>query len=131
MGTGQGKGYPGYCTVTQHDPLLPDCLICGACCAPPYGELLTYVEVSDADRARMPPEVRALVEDGELRTVSRPGGVACAALKGTLGQSVHCAIYPVRPQACRRIRRGSIHCFAARREVLGWDCERMLETEPK
>ncbi len=98
---------------------LPDCLSCGACCAPPYTDLRHYVAVESQDRARLPESLRPLVVEGELATRPREGGVRCVALEGRLGEAVLCAIHPQRPQACRRFRRGSIHCHAARREVLG------------
>ncbi len=98
--------------------MLPDCLTCGACCAPPM-DWRTYVEVTDLDAQRLSVRYRARVAAGELATTPREGGVRCVGLRGTLGRRVSCRIHERRPDACRRFERGSPECHAARRDVLG------------
>jgi Fe-S-cluster containining protein len=99
-------------------PAAPDCLTCGACCAPrePWP---AYVEVTRLDRERFSTRYRARVIDGELATVPDVGGVRCVALRGAVGGRVACRIHPRRPDACRRFERGSPECHEAREEVLG------------
>ncbi len=98
--------------------VLPDCLTCGACCAPPT-DWRAYVEVTGLDAMRLSRQYRARVVDGELATVPRDGGIRCVALRGTLGRRVSCRIHARRPDACRRFERGSPECHEARRDVLG------------
>ena len=40
----------------------------------------------------------------------------CAALRGALGQRVRCAIYHLRPKACRTVQPGDGDCVRARNE---------------
>ena len=103
--------------LVQPEPTEPDCLTCGACCAP-RERLPEYVEVSESDIARLPERYRLRVVDGALATVRRRGGVRCVALEGDLGLAVRCRIHPERPDACRRFERGSAECHSARSEVL-------------
>lgn len=91
----------------------PDCLSCGACCAPPK-RWKSFVEVTSSDADRLPTQFRLKVIKGELATRSRPGGCRCIALTGTIGQSVRCAIHEQRPDTCRRFVRGSGACLKAR-----------------
>ncbi len=95
-----------------------DCLRCGACCAPAE-DWPAYVEVTRIDAMRLPAEMQGQVQDGELMTVRRPGGIRCVALEGELGVCVSCRIHPLRPDACRRFEQGSDECHAARLEILG------------
>lgn len=41
----------------------------------------------------------------------------CVALCGTVGQSVSCSIYEVRPLACQRFEKGSQLCLEARKKL--------------
>lgn len=100
-------------------PAEVDCLTCGACCAP-RERWRVYVEINDRDLARMPPKYGLRVVAGELATVRRRNGVRCVALRGTLGEAVHCDMHERRPDACRAFEAGSEPCLEARREVLGW-----------
>lgn len=38
----------------------------------------------------------------------------CIALEGSVGDSVRCGVYEVRPEACRRFKAGSQLCLEAR-----------------
>jgi Fe-S-cluster containining protein len=42
----------------------------------------------------------------------------CAALRGALGRRVSCAIYHVRPKACRTVQPGDGDCLRARDEYM-------------
>jgi len=101
-----------------------DCTSCGACCCNRDENRregnVYYVEVDD-------PRSRLLRRE-DLRkryVVVDPDGVPhlrldpsgrCAALRGKLGRSVHCAIYADRARGCRLVEAGSAECLAARAE---------------
>jgi Fe-S-cluster containining protein len=97
--------------------LLLDCTTCGACCV----KNRVVLEREDIRRFRAsgrsdliaPPYVRR--EDGKLifrLTKTR----RC---KHLLSDNL-CAIYPVRPNACREFPMGSESCLAVREEEFGW-----------
>lgn len=88
-----------------------DCTVCGACC---FSAEPGYIRVFAADAERMDDAARALTEPfvvggGEARAMRFVAG-RCAALRRQ-GERWLCAIYPMRPDACRWLERGSGHCL--------------------
>ena len=100
-----------------------DCVRCGACCCNTDGNraegFVDYVEVFPNDVLRKRPDLigRFAVRnvDKKVHLKLTPDG-RCVALQGTLGVSVHCGIYDLRPTVCRRVQAGSEECLSARRE---------------
>ena len=101
-----------------------DCQSCGACCcnidenrAERY---VDYVEVgARAALTRHPALLRRLTvvnDAGERHMRLRGREQRCVALHGRLGVRVACAIYALRPAACRRVEPGSRECRRDRRE---------------
>jgi Fe-S-cluster containining protein len=112
---------------------LPECTECGACC---FSQLHTYVAVSGTDYARIGEGAEHWVDfDGHKAHLKMHAG-HCAALRiapasapllragdephavnlapgGTLGHFT-CDIYPLRPETCRTLERGSPMCRAER-----------------
>src|SRR4051812_49335707 len=87
---------------------LFDCKTCGACCSySPTWPRFTLED--DAAIARIPP---ALVNDSGSGL--RCQGDRCAALAGTLAESVTCTIYSARPDVCRACMPGDEACRMAR-----------------
>ena len=91
----------------------PECTQCGCCC---FSQESTYIRVFEVDAERMDERALALttVIDGERYMTftrgSRQGeGGHCVALQVTDGY--RCAIYPMRPDACRWLERGSGECL--------------------
>jgi Fe-S-cluster containining protein len=100
---------------------VPDCLTCGACCTNPEENrregFRDWVEVEARDellRRRAAQKLVVYNEAGEAHL--RLDGDRCAALRGKLGRQVFCAIYEIRPRACRRVEAGSERCRQYRRE---------------
>lgn len=100
-----------------------DCQACGACCTNPDENrregFVDYVEVDassslarDLDRRKRYVVYNA---DGQPHLRLDPSG-RCAALRGRLGASVHCAVYAQRPRGCRLVEPASARCLQARRE---------------
>jgi Fe-S-cluster containining protein len=100
-----------------------DCQRCGACCTNPDENraegFAYYVEVQPDSRLLRRDDLRKrhVVEDehGVPHLRLDPSG-RCAALRGKLGQHVHCAIYADRPRGCRLVEPDSVRCLQARRE---------------
>ncbi|RJF90072.1 YkgJ family cysteine cluster protein [Oleomonas cavernae] len=85
-----------------------DCQACGACCA--YSpEWPRFTLEDDETIARIPP---AFVDDAAGRM--RCDGNRCTALKGDIGKTAACSIYPVRPIVCRDCEPGDEACLMAR-----------------
>jgi Fe-S-cluster containining protein len=110
-----------------------DCKTCGACCIAPSAEDTGYVALWPGDVKRLAPRERRLLvvdefEEGgvggmsqgpALRTrCDRRGNTRCAALRGTIGREVSCAIYPRRPEVCRAFEPGSADCRELRLELM-------------
>jgi Fe-S-cluster containining protein len=101
-----------------------DCQSCGACCCNTdenRGErYVDYVEVgARAALTRHPALLRRLTvvnDDGERHMRLRGREQRCIALQGRVGVRVSCAIYALRPAACRRVEPGSRECRRDRRE---------------
>jgi Fe-S-cluster containining protein len=98
-----------------------DCQACGACCTNP-GEnrregFRDWVAIEARDVILRRPRARALVvynAAGEPHM--RLDGERCAALRGRLGERVACAVYDIRPRACRRVEPGDDRCRQYRAE---------------
>jgi hypothetical protein len=99
-----------------------DCTACGACCHNPDENraegYVDYIPVRERDPLWHRDElVRKLVVlndrgEGHMR-LERD---RCAALRGTIGRRAMCAVYDLRPAACRKIEPGSERCLQYRRE---------------
>jgi Fe-S-cluster containining protein len=84
-----------------------DCRVCGACCCHRWSWPVLRRDRSDA--VGIPVEM--VREDLPLmRTV----GDRCVALEGVVGVRCGCAVYPVRPEACRGFVPGGVLCLEAR-----------------
>lgn len=83
-----------------------DCQSCGACCVEAGAVIL-----AEDDDVPIP-----LVQHvANLRCMATEGtSFRCAALLGTVGLSVGCAIYGRRPEVCRLFDAGSDECLSAR-----------------
>jgi len=96
---------------------------CGACCCNNDGNraagFFDYVEVHPGDALRKRSD---LLSKLAIRNADRQVHLRltedgrCVALDGTLGVSVHCSIYALRPTVCRRVQPHSEECLSARRE---------------
>jgi len=108
--------------MSKRAPL--DCQTCGACCCNPdvnRGEQYRYYVFIDDARSKLlqRPDWRKryVIEDerGEPHLRLDASG-RCVALRGKLGRSVECLVYPHRPRGCRAVEAGSEECLRARRE---------------
>ncbi|MFN4896722.1 MAG: YkgJ family cysteine cluster protein [Pseudomonadota bacterium] len=92
-----------------------DCDCCGACCK----TFPVLVSIGDAQREpRIKDEARRLPDwqrsdEWEYQLHPLPFLSACP----FLGANNHCAVYPTRPDPCRRFSAGSAECLAARARV--------------
>ncbi|MGY0778093.1 YkgJ family cysteine cluster protein [Azospirillum argentinense] len=86
---------------------VPDCESCGACCAYSW-EWPTFIGDWDGEEI-----MEHLKEDGRMRC----NGNRCAALMGTLGESVFCSVYEHRPLVCREFTAGSDACHTVRSQL--------------
>ncbi len=108
-------------------PRAYDCQACGACCAT-HGESDAYVRLTalDLDRLRGTglPVIEVAEGDGDdLEVLPRlgtkldtQGRRVCVGLAGELGRTCACAVYELRPMACRMFEAGSLLCRLARQE---------------
>ncbi|MBU1699523.1 MAG: YkgJ family cysteine cluster protein [Candidatus Eisenbacteria bacterium] len=82
-------------------PTANACLSCGACCAT-YHVAFYYGETDDLTPGGVPAEwTEAAGPFLACMKGTSTFPVRCIALEGNIGVSVHCAIYPRRPSACR------------------------------
>jgi len=92
---------------------MSDCLRCGACCAHFRVDFSVYETASCGGSV---PD--GLTVDVAGVTVRMRGTdhwpPRCAALTGTIGERVACAIYEWRPSPCREFEAGSDACARAR-----------------
>jgi Fe-S-cluster containining protein len=99
-----------------------DCQACGACCCNPRENRAEgyrdYVLVEP--RARLLRRLRIIDRytvvnaHGERHLKLVGDEERCAALEGSVGKRVRCAIYRDRPAGCRRIEPGDARCRDAR-----------------
>jgi len=86
-----------------------DCLLCGTCC---FSDLPEYVRVFGVDHDRMDDAARALTTFLGNRCFMRIDDGHCAALvPDPATRRFVCSIYPMRPDACRSLDRGSSACL--------------------
>jgi len=101
-----------------------DCQRCGACCCNPADNRAEgyrdYVEVDRSSRLLKKPALLqryAVAGDAGPYHLKLVGAEErCAALLGTLGKRVRCAIYDLRPRGCRLVEPGDKSCLQYRRE---------------
>lgn len=91
-------------SAVLHVRTSPPCASCAACCVDVEVEIVPALD-------DVPDELLAVSPDGYLVMAQRADG-SCAALVGG-----RCSIYERRPVECRRFRRGSPECVAARQRV--------------
>ncbi|MEW6127840.1 MAG: YkgJ family cysteine cluster protein [Acidobacteriota bacterium] len=103
---------------------IPDCLTCGACCAY-FHQILISIE--DATPRSLAWEVTDTDEQTTHWLRRDLGEARCVALAGEVGKRVSCAIYELRPTACRAFEAGSDRCQALRR-MFGFE-PRLTEVE--
>lgn len=90
------------------------CLDCGACCAALRVDFSVHERSSNG--GSVPDGLTVDVTDSVCRMRGTDHGQPrCAALVGTLGIRVECAIYEWRPSPCREFAVGSDACQWARR----------------
>jgi Fe-S-cluster containining protein len=100
-----------------------DCQRCGACCTNPDENAregrFDYVPVEAGARLLSRRDLlrKYVTQDGagspHLRVMADG---RCSALRGAVGRRVACAIYHLRPAACRRVQPGDGDCLRARAE---------------
>ena len=95
----------------------PVCQECGACC---FSDSDSYVELNEADLARLGRDAGALAwtddrGDSFLKMEQRH----CAALEARRGRFA-CTIYPRRPRLCHALEYGSPECQEEYRLKKGW-----------
>lgn len=94
----------------------PDCLTCGICCA-----FALPVEVAKSDSIEGLDCVDIVADDAPDGTVINrflprdPETAYCSHLGGTLGKSISCSVYEIRPTECRTFDVGSDRCHEFRR----------------
>ena len=94
---------------------IPACVDCGLCCTGTSTDPITVPFDDDAlERPALQPWLA--VRGTQLCMKTAPSG-ACAALEGTPGQRVGCAVYLDRPAVCHTYARGSLSCRA---ELWAW-----------
>lgn len=94
---------------------VPNCLECGACCAH-FHQI--PVQVQDATPRSLTWAVFETddLDEQPLHWLRRePQGGMCVAFDGGVGERASCAIYELRPLACRVFESGSDRCRALRR----------------
>jgi Fe-S-cluster containining protein len=98
-----------------------DCVRCGACCVNPLANreeaFVDYIEVTRSDPLFKKPELMrrfSVASDKGAHHLKLDADQRCVALRGKVGQGVHCAIYRWRPSGCRRVEAGSKACHGAR-----------------
>jgi hypothetical protein len=84
------------------------CQTCGACCA--YSRAWPRFSLESDEEIALIPE-KLIAADGSGMKCE---GERCAALAGTVGDEVACAIYAVRPIVCRDCLPGDDACTMAR-----------------
>jgi uncharacterized protein len=101
-----------------------DCQKCGACCCNPAENraegFRDYVEIGGGERLakkqRQLQKFAVANERGVWHLKLVGAEERCAALHGSLGRHVSCAIYDLRPRGCRLVEAGSKRCLQYREE---------------
>lgn len=93
---------------------VPECVDCGACC---FSTLPEYVRVFGVDLDRMDDRARSYADFVGQACFMRLEDGHCAALTiDPVARRYVCAIYPMRPDVCRSLERGSGQCRGERHE---------------
>ena len=97
--------------MPDSDALLPEtCLDCGACC---FGDGPRYLRLSGVDHDRLGSAGDTLAHFIGNRFYMRVVDGHCAALSVVpTAPRYSCGQYVLRPDACRRLERGSDECLA-------------------
>lgn len=84
---------------------MTPCLNCGACCAS-FRVAFHWSEAEPFLGGTVPAELTLKLDPHRLALRGTEGGscLRCAALQGTIGEAVHCAIYEQRPSPCRELQ---------------------------
>lgn len=91
------------------------CTTCGACCVAFRVDF--SVHETESAGGSVPDGLWVPVTDHIARMRGTDHGQPrCAALCGTIGHTVTCAIYPWRPNPCREFAESSAACLRARRQ---------------
>jgi Fe-S-cluster containining protein len=97
------------------------CTTCGACCAT-YRVSFHRTEVDEEPGGHVPAALtEGITEESHCMRGTADQPPRCIALRGEVGGSVSCAIYELRPSACREfaplaaVGRGDEACNDARR----------------
>ncbi len=103
---------------------VPECTQCGACCLADDQGASTFVDLTQADKDRLPLKYRlhVLSQHGgyfSLKTKTNGVQTRCVALRGTVFKATKCDVYSRRPMVCRRFRPGSAGCRRALQDA-GW-----------
>jgi Fe-S-cluster containining protein len=86
------------------------CTECGACC---YGNGPRYIAVSGDDHLRLGDAAESSTIFVGNRCYMRMVERRCVALRGSFAERrCSCSLYETRPEACRRLERGSVGCRA-------------------
>lgn len=91
-----------------------DCQTCGACCAN-FRVSFYWSETTLHPGGTVPEHLVTPISPHHVAmngTLQSP--VKCVCLKGEVGQSVGCAIYPLRSSTCREFEAGTEACLRAR-----------------
>jgi hypothetical protein len=104
--------------------VIYDCRSCGACCCNTdenrAERYVDYVQVTPrallSRHRSLLRRLTVLNQAGERHMRLLGKEQRCAALRGRPGERVTCAIYDLRPSACRRVEPGSRECRRDRRE---------------
>ncbi len=91
-----------------------DCQSCGACCAV-FRVSFYWSETTLHPEGTVPKELITAISPWHVAmngTLQSP--VRCSCLRGEVGESVSCAIYPQRSTTCRECEAGDITCLRAR-----------------
>jgi len=94
--------------------MVYDCQSCGACCSVfrvsfYWSETTLHPEGSVPQHLVSPISPYHVAMNGTLQSPVR-----CACLRGEVGQTVSCDIYPLRSSTCRECEAGSDTCLRAR-----------------
>jgi uncharacterized protein len=84
-------------------------MTCGACCFGPHDR---YIAILPEDAGRAIPRDALTESDGRLYMTMKDGH--CAQLLRAEGGGLVCAVYDMRPEACRGMRAGSFECGRSR-----------------
>ena len=89
------------------------CQRCGACCAA-YRVAFHWAETEPALGGATPAELTEKLDPHRVvMRGTRAAPVRCTALRGAIGDAVHCAVYAQRPSPCRDLQASGEHGVAS------------------